>query len=75
MRELWRHEERDFSIWLKDNIDKLADRLGIPLSDVERERPAGNFECDLIATSGGRRVVIENQLQVTNHDHLGKMLV
>jgi hypothetical protein len=75
LRELWLHEERDFSKWLDENIDVLSDALGLPLTVEEREKSVGSFSVDLIAKDANEnRVIIENQLEPTNHDHLGKLL-
>lgn len=75
IRELWKHEERGFSAWLESNLDVLSEVLGITLSDPKRELLAGNYQCDLVAEDeNGERVIIENQLEATNHDHLGKIL-
>jgi len=75
IRELWKHEETSFSAWLEENIDVLSEAIGVQLSDPKREISAGDFQCDLVAEDGnGDRVIIENQLEATNHDHLGKVL-
>lgn len=75
IRELWKHEERGFSAWLEGNLDVLSEAIGVQLSDPKRELLAGDFQCDLVAEDGnGDRVIIENQLEATNHDHLGKVL-
>ncbi len=75
IRELWKHEERSFSAWLEENLDVLSEAIGVQLSDPKREHPAGGYQCDLVAEdSEGNRVIIENQLEATNHDHLGKLL-
>ena len=75
LRAVWRHEERDFTVWLRDNIDVLSDQLGFELVNPEREQVAGNFSVDIVAeTADGRPVVIENQLERSDHDHLGKLL-
>lgn len=72
---MWRHEALDFTRWLEDNIDVLAEAVGIELTAVERERAAGDFSVDLIGEdSSGRVLVIENQLERSNHDHLGKLI-
>jgi hypothetical protein len=75
LRELWRHEEHDFSAWLHDNIQVLGDALQMQLSEPKKEVSVGSFTVDLVAeekTLG--RVIIENQLAATDHDHLGKLL-
>ena len=75
LREVWRHEAHDFTTWLEENIDVLAEATGLQLSGVEREQSAGAFSVDLIAEDeDGRPVVIENQLEKSDHDHLGKLL-
>lgn len=75
LRDLWRHEERGFSAWLEANLGVLSEATGISMEDPERELWAGNFKVDLVAqTESGDRVIVENQLEQTNHDHLGKVL-
>ncbi len=75
LREVWSHEALDFTTWLEENIDVLADATGLELSGVEREQAVGAFSVDLIAQDkDGRAVVIENQLGKSDHDHLGKLL-
>ncbi|MXY67969.1 MAG: DUF4268 domain-containing protein [Acidobacteriia bacterium] len=75
LREVWGHEALDFTTWLEENIDVLADATGLQLSAVEREQSVGAFSVDLIAQDqDGRAVVIENQLKKSDHDHLGKLL-
>lgn len=78
VRELWKHEQYDFSEWLskQSNISYLDDILGLTLTDVDREVYVGPYRCDLVAKdeTTGIRVIIENQLESTNHDHLGKII-
>lgn len=75
LRELWKHEERGFSAWLESNLESLSEALGVSLSDPQRELKAGGFQVDLVAEGeNGDRVIIENQLEATDHDHLGKLL-
>jgi hypothetical protein len=75
LRELWKHEERGFSAWLAEHLDLLAEAVGITLSEPLREVEVGSFSVDLVAEDeGSNRVVIENQLEPTDHDHLGKLL-
>lgn len=45
LRELWPHEERDFTTWLCENLDLLDEKLGLQLSLEEREASAGPFFC------------------------------
>ena len=78
VRELWQHEQYDFSKWLaqEDNIAYLNDILGLTLVDVNNEVYVGPYRCDLVAKdeTSGVTVIIENQLDGTNHDHLGKII-
>ena len=75
LRDVWRHEERGFSAWLLANLEALSDAIGLELSEPQREVKVGTFEVDLVAEDGNaNRVVIENQLEATDHDHLGKVL-
>lgn len=78
VRELWKHEQYDFSEWLSkdENLEYLNEILGLTLVDVDKEVFVGPYRCDLVAKdeTSGITVVIENQLEGTNHDHLGKIL-
>ena len=76
IRDVWKSESQDFTPWLKDNINTLSDAMDtITLVSAEREGAAGDFNVDLIAEDGnGNPVVIENQLEKSDHDHLGKLL-
>ena len=78
VRELWKHEQYDFSNWLaKDsNIEYLNEILGLTLIEVDKENNVGPYRCDIVATdeTSGLKVIIENQLESTNHDHLGKII-
>ena len=78
VRKLWKHEQYDFSNWLakKENMDYLGDILGLTLTDIDKEVFVGAYRCDLVAKdeTTGIRVIIENQLEASNHDHLGKII-
>lgn len=75
LREAFPHEARDFTRWLRDNLDVLNGVIDVTLTSAEREQAAGDFSVDLVAEdSEGRKIVIENQLERSNHDHLGKLL-
>lgn len=78
VRDLWQHEQYDFSNWLakESNLDYLNDILGLTLVEVDKEVYVGPYRCDLVAKdeTSGVTVIIENQLEGTNHDHLGKII-
>lgn len=75
LREVWRHEALDFTRWLQDNTDVLNDLTGLSLQNVEREQSAGMFNADLVGEdAAGSTVIIENQLEKSDHDHLGKLI-
>lgn len=78
IRSVWPDEARDFTPWLAkpENIEILAEAIGIDLSVEDTEVSVGDFRADIIAyeTDTDRKVLIENQLEDTNHDHLGKLI-
>ena len=76
LREAWPDEANDFTPWLAEQISQLGDALGLELELQSQEAPVGPFSLDLLARESGtnRTVIIENQLEPTNHDHLGKLL-
>lgn len=78
IRDLWKHEQYDFSEWLskEENIENLNDILGLTLVDISKEAYVGSYRCDIFAKdeTTGTKVIIENQLEASNHDHLGKII-
>lgn len=78
LRKVWNHEALDFTKWLskKENLELLSNEIGIDISLIGTEAEVGNFNVDILAEeeNTGRKIVIENQLEKTNHDHLGKII-
>ena len=78
LREVWKHEALDFTNWLAkpENLELLSDEIGIDISLIQTEASVGNFNVDILAEeeNSGRKIVIENQLESTDHDHLGKII-
>jgi len=76
LRSVWPNEAIDFTPWLQQNIDLLSAAIGVDIELLEREAGVGSFSADLIGEDpeSNRPVIIENQLEQTNHDHLGKLL-
>lgn len=76
LKKQWSHETA-FSDWLaEDGLAMLGDVIGIELCDAKREVSVGGYSADIIAheDGGNRMVVIENQYNTANHDHLGKVV-
>ena len=76
LRDVWDNERNDLTPWLEENIDVLSDTISLSISIVEREhRPTERLSVDLLGeTETGELVVIENQLETSDHDHLGKLI-
>ena len=75
-REVRPDEARDLIPWLAKNPDCLSDALGMDLELDGSEVGVGSFSADLLLrdTNTGARVVIENLIGNTDHDHLGKVI-
>lgn len=75
LRDVWEREASDFTQWLESNIDALNAALDFNIVSAEREQAAGRFSVDLLGEDeNGDNVVIENQLEKSDHDHLGKLI-
>lgn len=76
IKKIWPHEEKDLSVWVSDNIDRLNDVLGLDIEILSREEFVYNFRIDLAGTENYSQmpVIIENQFGNSNHDHLGKLI-
>ena len=78
LRKVWEHEARDFSAWLvkPENLALLSEQLGIEIEPIDTEASIGRFRIDILAKEAmtGANIIIENQLESTNHDHLGKVI-
>ncbi len=77
LRDVWGIEP-DFTNWLaqQENLDLLGEEIGVDIKLTKIEANVGNFKVDILAEeeSSGRKIIIENQLEDTNHDHLGKII-
>ena len=76
LRSVWSHEALNFTPWVAENVDLLADAVGLDITVDETESSVGDFNVDIYASETGtdRKIIIENQLEDTDHDHLGKLI-
>lgn len=78
LREAWKHEAANFTRWLaeEENLTLLGEEIGFEIKLLQTEAAVGSFNVDILAEeeNTGRKIIIENQLEVTNHDHLGKII-
>ena len=78
VREVWRNEPRGFTAWLAEpeNLAVLGDALGLHLELEGREQAVGPFAADIVARDSANNliVVVENQLEPTDHRHLGQII-
>jgi hypothetical protein len=78
LREYWKHEALDFTKWLSEseNIALLSDEIGIGIEVTQTEASVGRFNVDILAQeeNTGRKIIIENQLEMTDHSHLGQLI-
>lgn len=77
LRDVWGHEAIDFTNWLalEPNLDALSEEIGIDIKFLQTEANVGKYSVDILAEgeASGKKIIIENQLEDTNHDHLGKI--
>jgi alkylated DNA nucleotide flippase Atl1 len=75
-RTVWLHEANDFTPWLLENADVLTEVLGLDVELKAAEHAVGGFSLDLIGeeTVSEAVVIVENQLEESDHTHLGQIL-
>lgn len=78
LRKAWANEALDFTNWLAEdeNLGLLSDEIGIDLQVIKTEASVGKFHVDILAEeeNTSRKVIIENQLELTDHTHLGQVI-
>ena len=77
LRQSWTREDQDFTPWLSKNLTLLSKVLNMDLELVDKHINVGRYECDLLCRNkrDNSFVVVENQLEECDHDHIGKALV
>ncbi len=76
LREVFAHEALHFTTWLEDNIEALAGELGLQMSVIARDHVFDSYRLDLLCQdSEGHTIVIENQLESANLQHLGQIMM
>ena len=78
LRDVWEREDTHFTNWLAEdeNISILMDEIGVTAENIKSEDRAGRFNCDITAdeVETSKKIIIENQLEKTDHSHLGQLL-
>ena len=78
LRSVWKHEANDFTKWLskEENLNTLSEEIGINIELISTEAKTGSFSTDILAVEANtdNKIIIENQLEATDHDHLGKII-
>ncbi len=76
VRKIWKNEARDFTPWLAENASLLFEEIGITAENIKTEVDAGRYFVDITAEESQteKNIIVENQLERTDHDHLGKLL-
>lgn len=78
LRNIWKSEAGDFTPWLanEDNIKLLGDAIGVDLEVEAQEKNVGPYRADILCkdTATGQWVLVENQLERTDHPHLGQLI-
>jgi len=78
LRSIWGHEALDFTKWLseKENLELLSEAVEMDIKLIQTEANVGRYNVDILAEEEGtgHKIIIENQLEDTNHDHLGKLI-
>lgn len=74
IKDIWKTEDRDFTPWLVENIARLNEDIGFNIQDPQKENRLENFIVDIVGEDNEGKVIIENQYNKSDHDHLGKLL-
>ena len=74
IKDIWKTEDKDFTPWLVENIARLNEDIGFNIQDPQKENRLENFIVDIVGEDNEGKVIIENQYNKSDHDHLGKLL-
>lgn len=78
LRDVWGNEAIDFTKWLafQENLNLLSEELGINIKFIKTEANVGKYNVDILAEeeNSNKKIIIENQLEYTDHEHLGKII-
>lgn len=78
LSEIFKDEARELTPWLAkdDNLAILSEEIGVEIKLIQVEANVGRFNFDILAEeeATGRKIIIENQIETTDHDHLGKLI-
>lgn len=76
LREVWPNESQSFTPWLEAHPEELGEVLGLDNLTLQREKSVGAFSLDLFGTDldSGKHIIVENQLEKSDHSHLGQLL-
>jgi len=78
LKDVWKNEATDFTNWLanEDNLSLLSDEIGVDIKLIRTEASVGTFNVDILAEDENTesKIIIENQLEITDHNHLGKII-
>ena len=77
LRDIWKNEAKDFTTWLYENLDALSEAINLNLLEPEQEKQVegSRYSIDIMAeTENGEGVIIENQLEQSDHKHLGQII-
>ena len=76
LRNIWKKEDKEFTPWLKENIESLSEKLAIEIIDIQTEENIGDFKLDIIGkdANSNKFIAVENQLELTDHTHLGQLI-
>jgi len=78
LRDIWKTEAQDFTPWLarEENLALLGETINLELELEAVEKDVGPFRADILCqdTDDGSLVLVENQVERTDHTHLGQLL-